>query len=529
MPNSTQPARRYLTGNSGAMATAGGYRGGRQSRELLSWTPALRSADAELLPSHELLTARAHDTTRNFALVSGGIQAQLDNIIGSGLRLSAKPDWRALGLSPEWASEWSRDTESKFRQWAEDMDAHCDAARRLPLPAMIGMATRSLLITGDITASAEWLPGRGSRYATAIQMIDPARLSNPGDAQDSDRLRGGIELDRYGAPVAYHIRQALRSDAIYMGANPYTWQRVARETAWGRQQFIHVFEPHRPGQTRGATGLAAVLAKSKVLERFQDVSLEAAVVNAMYAAVIESEFDHAQVAEALGSETERSKVADSLLSAMADYHSADTVRFDGAKIPHLYPGEKFRMVTSEHPGPNFAEFEKSVIRHLAAGMGVSYEQLARDYSDTNYSGARAGMLEAFKFFTTKRRLVGQQFCRQVYALWLEEAIDKGDVELPPGAPDFYQAKSAWCASQWIGPAKGHIDPLKESSADALEMDRGLKTLEDACAERGVDWEANLEQIAREKRRMRELGIEPSDLNVTIGATSDAPTDAPERA
>nr|VFK14064.1 MAG: hypothetical protein BECKLPF1236A_GA0070988_100997 [Candidatus Kentron sp. LPFa]VFK30325.1 MAG: hypothetical protein BECKLPF1236C_GA0070990_101087 [Candidatus Kentron sp. LPFa] len=39
----------------------------------------------------------------------------------------------------------------------------------------------------------------------------------------------------------------------------------------------------------------------------------------------------------------------------------------------------------------------------------------------------------------------------------------------------------------------------------MEIEAGLKTLEDACAERGVDWEENMEQIAREKERMRELG------------------------
>nr|VFJ60613.1 MAG: hypothetical protein BECKFM1743C_GA0114222_102774 [Candidatus Kentron sp. FM]VFJ60859.1 MAG: hypothetical protein BECKFM1743A_GA0114220_102734 [Candidatus Kentron sp. FM]VFK13123.1 MAG: hypothetical protein BECKFM1743B_GA0114221_102674 [Candidatus Kentron sp. FM] len=49
----------------------------------------------------------------------------------------------------------------------------------------------------------------------------------------------------------------------------------------------------------------------------------------MFAAVIESEFDHAQVAEALGTITEggeaASAMANSILAAMAEYHSAGTV------------------------------------------------------------------------------------------------------------------------------------------------------------------------------------------------------------
>ena len=32
---------------------------------------------------------------------------------------------------------------------------------------------------------------------------------------------------------------------------PYTWKRIPRETAWGRRQVLHVFEPERPEQTVG--------------------------------------------------------------------------------------------------------------------------------------------------------------------------------------------------------------------------------------------------------------------------------------
>ena len=134
-------------------------------------------------------------------------------------------------------------------------------------------------------ATAEWLPDRGGpydkHYATAIQIIDPARLCNPNGLMDTERLRAGVELDRHSAPRAYHIREAMQGD-YWMGTAPYTWKRVPRETAWGSRQVLHVFEPERPGQTLGKSGIAAILAKSKTLERFQDVNLEAAIVNATY-------------------------------------------------------------------------------------------------------------------------------------------------------------------------------------------------------------------------------------------------------
>nr|VFK19618.1 MAG: Phage portal protein, lambda family [Candidatus Kentron sp. LFY] len=79
-----------------------------------------------------------------------------------------------------------------------------------------------------------------------------------------------------------------------------TWKRVPRETVWGRWQVLRVFEPECPGQTRHCRHPRQEQApKNETPSRFRDINLEAAIVNAMYAAVIESEFDHAQVAEAL--------------------------------------------------------------------------------------------------------------------------------------------------------------------------------------------------------------------------------------
>jgi len=498
-----------LQGRPLADANSGGNRGARAEREMMGWNPPLRSADADLLPDVKTLMARSNDLQSNYPMASGGIQIHLDNIIGAGLRLSAKPDYRALGQDADWAAAWSREVEAKFRTYAEDIGCYIDACRRLTWGSLLGLAYRQFLVAGDITATAEWLPNRGGRYATAIQMIDPARMCNPNGMMDTHRLRGGVEMDAIGAPIRHHIRSALQSDSRY-GSDTYSWKAVPRETKWGRRQFIHIFESERAGQTRGKSGLATIIANSFKLGRFQDISMEAATVNAMYAAVIETDYNYAQAAELLGKD-DMLEVADGMVSGKADYHSAATVKMDGVKIPHLYPGESLNFTPSNNPGPNFAEFEKSFLRQLASGWNLTYEQLARDYSETNYSGARAGLMETWKFFSSRRELIGGRFASEIYTLWLEEAIDKGDVELPPGAPDFYDAKAAYTRCRWIGPGKGNIDPLKEAKGDELEMDMNTLTLEDACASRGRDWEENLEQIAREKQKMGSLGLTRDDV------------------
>lgn len=477
--------------------------------ELRGWHPPPVSADAELLEEHERLIARTHDMIRNHGIASGAVQTHLDNIIGGGLRLSAKPDYRALGQSVDWAREWQRQVETKFRLFANDVDCYCDAARKKSLSGMIAQGYRSYLTTFEILVSVEWLNRPNAKYRTAFQMIDPLRLSNPEGAPNTDRLRNGVELGLMGDPIAYHISSALETDPFQWG-QLRTWQRIPRETAWGRPMIIHIFDEERPGQSRGKGGVVSVLAKMKMLEKFEQSTLQAAILNAMYAAVIESSMDWDSIGPAIGARTSQNaqKLSNdqiwSYMQARAGWHQEGHVRYNGVKIPHLYPGENLKLLSPQHPSAAFSSFEEATLRHMARGLNLSYEQLAGDYSKTNYSSARAALLETWRFFAGRRKQIAGRLATLMYACWLEEAIAMGEVTVPPGAPSFYEAKTAWTQCEWIGPGRGHIDPQKEAIATETELGNFMTTLEKECAERGLDWEEVLEQRAVEIKRMQEL-------------------------
>jgi capsid protein len=68
-----------------------------RARELASWMPLLGSADSDLLSELPTLVSRSRDLTRNHGVAAGAIQTLVDNVIGTGLRLAAIPDYRALG------------------------------------------------------------------------------------------------------------------------------------------------------------------------------------------------------------------------------------------------------------------------------------------------------------------------------------------------------------------------------------------------------------------------------------------------
>lgn len=473
------------------------------------FNPSLRSADADLIPELKTIQARANDLQRNYSLVSGGARIHTDNIVGPRFRLSAKPNYRALGMDFEWASEWARDVEAKFAFWAEDESCFIDAARHSTFTRLITAGYLQYLSSGAIFGVAEWVKRVGTPYRTAINLVDVARLSNPHNLADSKNLRGGIESGKFGQAIAYHIRSALDSDRRY-GADTYTWNRVTKYTRHGRTKVFHIFDKERAGQSHGLSKLATIIASAFKLGKFQDVSLEAATLNNMYAAVLESEYSYAAAAELLGAD-KAGEVAADLVNNQADYYKDRTVDVGGARVLHTFPGEKFKFANNEHPGPNFAEFEKSFLRKQAGGQNLSYELYSRDYSDTNYAGAMAGLEQVWKHFDVQKTAVCGRLGRIIYSLWLEESIDKGVVEIPRGAPDFYTGKSAYTACSFIGAGRVSVDPLKQAKSDELELDMGVGTLEDSAARRGRDYEEVMDQLKREKEMLKDRGLERGDV------------------
>ncbi len=59
----------------------------------------------------------------------------------------------------------------------------------------------------------------------------------------------------------------------------------------------------------------------------------------------------------------------------------------GVKIPHLFPGDDLKLQTAQDSDNGFSALEQALLRYIAAGLGVSYEQLSRDYSKVSYSSA----------------------------------------------------------------------------------------------------------------------------------------------
>jgi lambda family phage portal protein len=486
----------------------------RSSDHMSSWSPYLASPDGELNMYRDTIVSRVRDLVRNDGWASAAVTRTLDNVIGADFRPMSKPDYQSLraqtgikAFDHVWADEFGQALEAHYRSWAYDPGRYCDTQRSQTVPQMMRLGFRHKIVDGDALGILQWLPQRvapgRARYATALQMVDPDRLSNPQMQFDQATMRGGVEIDEFGAAAWYHIRRAHQGD-YFSAAKAMTWDRIARETEWGRPIVVHDFDADRAGQHRGGAGiLTPVLQRLKMLIKYDGTELDAAIINAIFGAYIESPFDSSMVEEALGEGDQLG----SYQGERAEFHKDSKIKLGGVRMPILFPGEKINTVTAARPNSNFAEFEAAMLRNVAAGTGTSTQQISQNWSDVNYSSYRAAMLEAWKTFDRRRTDYAVGFGQQIFNAFVEESMEVDKLPLPAGAPPFMECRAAYARAKWMGPGRGYTDPVKEKQGSILGMDAGLSTLEAEAAElAGEDWRDMLDQRSVEVARFKELGL-----------------------
>lgn len=482
----------------------GGLEGAeRTTRELINWTPPNLSPNQQIARTKELADVRGRDMVQNDGYAMGTVAIHRDSIVGAQYRLNAKPNWRVLGVTESWARGWQQEVEARFNLVADSPNNYFDAAGINTFTGLIRLAVGGVLMTGEVLATAEWLRQGNRPFATAVQMVSPSRLSNPNGMSDDVSLRSGIVQDTFGRPIGYNFKKAY--PGAELGMDDWQWVYVPAEKPWGRKQVIHIFEQLQPDQARGMSEMVSVLKQMKMTRNFQEIVLQNAVVNASYAASIESELPSEVVFSQMGlnQDTFKEMLQTYMMSLMDYAKGSKNLQMDGVRIPHLFPGTKLKMQPMGTPGGVGTEYEESLLRNIAASLGLSYEQFSRDYTKTNYSSARASMGETWKFMNSRKKLVADRFASTIYALWLEEEVANGNVALPRGKTrDWFYApliKDALTCAEWIGASRGQIDEKKETDAAIARIKNGLSTYEIEIARLGSDWRTVFEQRAEEEQ------------------------------
>lgn len=485
--------------------------GRNDTPSMAGWRARIGQVDRESLGSRDQIVARARDLVRNNPIISGGIDRRSEAVVGARIRLKAQPDFEAMGRNFEWADKWARQVEAQFRVWDRDSRKLCDAERTQNFGGMVNTAYRHWWIDGEALAYIE-MRDRGSAYQTCIRLIDPDRLANPRGAADNSTLDngntvvGGVEMDPGGVAVAYHIR-VEHPDALSGTYRGQETERVEREDSDGRPRVVHAFKRNRAEQRRGISRLVASMRKTKMLDRYDNAELEAALLNAVMAAKVKTTVPTAEIKEALAP-IAGDNAEDWSVAAQVDYRGDKPLFVDGVQVLNLLPNEDFDFVDAKRPPAHYAEFRAEGLRSIASDFGLSHQQLAQNWEDINYSSARTLLNEIWRGLLDDRWLFTQEFCTPVAAAWLQEAVAIGKIKVPGGPGNFYRWRAELTMFEWMGPGRGRIDPKKEADASDLNLASHRTNLSLEAAEQGLDAREVMMGAARDIAMRKEFNLEP---------------------
>jgi lambda family phage portal protein len=468
-------------------AISGSYTGAKRGGGTFkNWFTSGSDANADILPDLPLLRSRSRDLVRNHPIASGAINTVTTNVVGSGLSLQSSIDAEYLGLTPEKAAEWQKKTEREFKLFSESKN--CDITRTQNFAGLQDLAARSALENGDSFALLPMVPVKNWPYRTRIQLIESDRICNEKDKRDSERLAGGIAIDQYGAPELLHV---LKSHPGGVGAKKKEWDKIqffGQKT--GRANVIQLFDRRRIGQVRGVPYLAPVIEPLKQLGRYTDAELMAAVVSGLFTVFIKSDAGESSL----------------LTGEDVEDKSRDYELGQGSIIEGL-PGDSIETINAGRPNKEFSPFVDAILMQVGVALELPKEVLAKVFL-SSYSAARAALLDAWKFFSKRRRVLAVNFCQPIYEAWLEEAVSLGRVH----APGFFTdplIRKAYCGALWHGDGPGAIDPLKEANAIQKRLSIGLTSLaEEKAGFDGGDWEQTVRQRKKEIEVIGPLKTEP---------------------
>ncbi|WP_206754806.1 phage portal protein, partial [Microcystis wesenbergii] len=178
-------------------------------------------------------------------------------------------------------------------------------------------------------------------------------------------------------------------------------------------------------------------------------------------------------------------------------------------IEVLNPGESFEGFAPTRPNQGFDAFIRMMLRGVAAGIGLSYEALSRDFSNTSYSSARTSLMDERDNYRVIQSWFVRRLHKRIYKKWLDLAVLSGSLKIGDYELNrrFYQkAKFTPRGWQWV-------DPQNEIAANKEGVKAGFVSITDVVAQQGLD----VEDVLQEQKRILDLA---KDLGLSLDVLAE---------
>ena len=437
------------------------YDAAARGRRTDAWVTQGSSADAASARGFGIQRDRARDLVRNNPYAKKAIESWVSNLIGAGWSFKAKQS-RRNGRQGERVTE-------VMRAWMADPQ-QCDYNGLLNFDGLMAQAVRCWKESGEAlirmrTPSTATIRRLGLVVPMQLQLMEGDWIDEthdtPGETGKGWTKRG-IVYDAEGRRESFWIynyhpgESAVQATSIVSNTVP-------------ADQIIHLFTPERPGMTRGVSCLAPVMIRLRDLGDLLDARLMKEKVAACLAAA---------VVDLDGTSDQKSTIGD---------------RIEPGGIVRLGPGQDIRTINPPAAG-EIDRVIKTYLLEIAAGIGITYEELTGDYSGGSFTQGRMGWIGFQRRLQSDTWQILAPMTFDRIAGWAFNAMSA--VGIPTDG----------LSADWTPPRRELFDPQSETNSTISRVRAGLLPPQEAIRADGYEPDEVIRLIGEWNKLLDAAGI-----------------------
>lgn len=362
-------------------------------------------------------------------------------------------------------------------------DAFMDWAEAIDLAGKLLLAQRSWIESGEVFFRLFTNESVDTPVKLDLRVVEADQCTNQMlHALDPYRV-DGIEYDAVGNPKLYHFTKA----------HPGSGMPDSLITEPVDAKFvIHLYRPKRPGQSRGCPEFASALPLGAYERRYTLAAVQAAETAASISAVLHTQAN-----------------ADVEVDEVEERQEVNTPRGTVVFAPKGYG---ITQMKAEHPTTTFPDFIRTLIRNMARAIKMPFSIAAGDSSGLNYASGRLEFQAYDKSIEVWRKIIVTKVLRRVFRAWLEEAtLIEGLLPQP-----LRMVGAVMPRATWIWSSRGHVDPVKEATAQDLRLANHTTSYTDECGIIGKVFRKVVKQKARDVGFLARYGLKPAQSGSHAG-------------
>lgn len=435
----------------------------------------------------------ARDFIRNDVVVGQAVRRLVHNVVRDGFTLDPQTHNSDADeiLTRRWA-EWTGDP------------ARCELAGEHNWHRIEQLALQQTIVDGDLIVL---LTNTG-----AVELVEAHRMRTPTNAKRSSKYKNslvhGVLLDENRRRREYWITKN-DIDPNQTVSRISDMKRYPARDRQGNRLVLHVYRPDRVSQTRGVSALAPVVDVVSQHDECQFAQMVKQQVSSAFAILRQQADPHFL-------RTGSAPTAVQLGARETETLSDGTTRtLEGIGPGMIYtgqPGETLTGFSPNVPNPEFFKHTSLLLTFISINLGLPLQVLLLDPTKTNFSGWRGAIDQARMGFLDLQNWLIASLHSPVYRWqvrnWATTDPVLRELDQLPGV-DLLRHR-------FHPPSWPYIEPLKDASADLLQVRNGMLSHRRRCAKRGLNWEeVSAEIVADNALLIRKAEEAAQKLNLEL--------------